>query len=102
MSAPTRDPCDVTLRALGEGEPETFRGRIYGLDTPEPVPTMDQQMDRVMREATSEGCIECPAYDDAIGELTARGWLDVPTMWAVEGGRVAVWFATEKGKSEHR
>lgn len=83
------DAADITLVPMGVGEPETFRARVYH------VPESDEQRRaRHLREvhdlaSTAEGCVGCPAYDRAIGELCALlrwEWRDAPG-----GGRLKVW-----------
>lgn len=82
---------------MGVGRPEEFRARVYVVDE-----TFEERharhIETVKRDAqTASGFIEAPAYDAAIFELVATGFLDpVPTFepWpGPEGGTVRVWRA---------
>lgn len=88
----------TVLRAMGVGEPETFRCRVYNEQ-----PTTEE-LHRKHREfiieqaATERGFIEAPAFDAALAELVAEGVIN-PTREIVHVDgiglephqKVAVW-----------
>lgn len=87
----------VALSFMGVGEPETFRCRVYGGDV-----TRDQnEVERrafVQRLATA-GVIDCPAYDEWIAALDARGWVAYRMEPNPAGeGRVKRWRLTDVGR----
>ena len=58
----------TTLYFMGEGEPETFRARIYGGDT-----EADKKRLAFLRALATGGVLDCPAYDSWIAALQKRG-----------------------------
>lgn len=102
-------PGDVQFRAMGVGEPEVFRCRVYGAPD---VPAVNaaaraaRHEADVMTDAVGQGFIEAPAYDTTIADLVSRGWLrPKPCMVPVDAnddrlGRYAVWLATALGRAE--
>lgn len=88
----------IALRALGIGEPETFRCRIYGAES-----ALDEERLAFLEALATFGVLECPAYDARIAALRERGWL--PDEGELEPnpdgpGRVKRWRLTERGRAE--
>lgn len=86
-----------SLLFMGEGDPETFRCRIYGAaDEPDERAAFVEQL-------AGPGVIDCPAYDPWVAALQARGWL--PESPVLEPnpdgpGRIGRWILTDKGRAE--
>lgn len=87
----------TTLRAMGIGEPEEFRARIYD-GTEEEHPSLHQWL----RATMTTGALDCPAYDQWVKALQERGWLPAEPEYepAPGGGRHARWRMTERGRRE--
>lgn len=90
-----------TYRAMGEGEPETFRCRVYDY-APD---GHEQKRAEFVERLYTVGVIDCPAYDPWVEALQQRGWLpDSPELEPNPDGpgRVGRWRLTEHGRSEWR
>lgn len=85
----------TTLRAMGIGEPEEFRARIYDIEE-------DDGREAWLRALTTTGALDCPAYDPWVKALQERGWLPAEPEYepAPGGGRHARWRMTERGRRE--
>ena len=89
-----------TLNFMGDpGIVETFRARIYGGEDPDEA----ARRDFIERLATV-GVLDCPAYDDWVAALQARGWL--PMLPELESnpkgpGKVGRWRLTDVGRAAY-
>jgi hypothetical protein len=80
---------------MGEGAPETFRGRVYGGDETDAARTERRRRQALVAAQSPDGLIECPAYDEAIAYLRDTGALRAePERRPAEGGGfLHVWRA---------
>lgn len=83
---------DITLRFMGEGEPETFRCRVYV------SPSSDHDAkDAFVNTLRREGVLDCPAYDEWIAVLREHGWVESKFELLDNGDRVLRWTLTGRG-----
>ncbi len=90
------------LRMLGVGEPEAFRGRVYGVDE-----QAETRRLAFVRELGRDGVIDAPVYDGWIAALIDRGWLADPTFEAATArqldgrpvGKVKRWRLNDAGRA---
>lgn len=87
-------------RLLGEGEPETFRCRVY--DSPDP---WEARRAAFVELLSGPGVLDCPAYEKWVKALQERGWLDAsPELERNPDGpgRVGRWRLNDRGRREWR
>lgn len=87
----------TTLLFMGDPQhQDTVRCRVYGQDEEDP-------RERFLHACAGYGAVDCPAYDEWVAALQARGWLprkphlvDNP-----DGpGKIGLWRLTEVGRRE--
>lgn len=89
----------TALSFLGVGEPDYFRCRVYGGDVARDANELERHA-FVQRLATT-GVIDCPAYDEWIAALDARGWVAYRMEPNPTGeGRVKRWRLTDVGREQ--
>lgn len=88
----------VTLRAMGVGQPETFRCRVYGGE--------DEEEDRrraFVNALATEGVLEAPVFDKWLKKLDSMGWVFselIPIPNSQSEGKYKRWKLNEFGQQE--
>lgn len=90
----------AVLRFMGQGEPETFRCRVYHPNGD--AKGVERQRRDFVQLLATEGVIECPAYDNWLNALADRGYAAGELEPAPEhgpGAKVKRWRLTDAGQT---
>jgi hypothetical protein len=86
----------VDLRFMGEGPPEAFRCRVYGVSSDDE--NVEARRRAFVEKLAGDGVIDAPAHDEWIAELVVRGWLEYSFESAPGGGRHKRWNLNARGR----